>query len=159
MEIRTGIGYDIHRLEEGHRLILGGTEIEYNKGLVAHSDGDALLHAISDAILGALAMGDIGMLYPDTSAETRDMDSKIILREIIERISDSWDIVNIDSNIICQQPKLSPYRDSMRQQIAQTCGIELERVSVKFRTNEKVDSLGRGESIATQANVLLQRKE
>ncbi len=157
MSHRVGIGYDIHRLVEGRRLILGGVNIDHPKGLLGHSDGDALVHAVCDALLGACADSDIGVLFPDTSRETEGMDSLDMLRKIVLKIRAEYDIINIDANCICERPKLSPYRDEMIANIAGTCGIDLSRVSVKFRTNEGLGEIGSGDAIAAQAVVLLDK--
>ena len=155
MSYRVGIGYDIHRLVEGRRLVIGGVCIDFPKGLLGHSDADVLIHAICDAILGACGEPDIGALFPHTARETEGMDSMDMLRQIVLRIGVEYEIVNIDANCICERPKLSPYRDGMIANIAGTCGLDLSRVSVKFRTNEGLGEIGSGDAIAAQAVVLL----
>lgn len=158
MSYRVGLGYDIHRLVEGRDLVLGGVTIEYHKGLLGHSDGDALVHAISDALLGACACKDIGELFPDTSPETEGIYSLAMLASIVKRLTPVYRIVNIDANCICEKPKLAPYRDKMVANIAQACMIDTLDVSVKFRTNEGLGETGAGEAIASQAVVLVQKQ-
>lgn len=156
--LRIGQGLDVHRLVEGRKLILGGVEIPYEKGLLGHSDADALLHAITDAILGAAGLGDIGRLFPDTDAAHKDADSRVLLREAMQRVREAgWSVVNIDATIIAQAPKISPYAAQMVAHIAADLGIEPGCVNVKGKTNEKLGHLGRGEGIATQAVALLAR--
>lgn len=154
--MRIGQGYDVHQLVSGRPLILGGVNIPYNKGLQGHSDADALLHAITDALLGAVAFGDIGKLYPDTDAINKDADSRILLRGAYQLVQNSgWQIVNVDSTIIAQQPKLRPYIDQMRYNIASDLNVPIDMVNVKGKTNEKLGYLGREEAIEAQAIVLL----
>lgn len=155
--IRVGQGYDVHRLVEGRRLILGGVEIAFDKGLLGHSDADALLHAITDALLGAAALGDIGKLFPDTAAEHHDADSRVLLREVYRAVQVAgWQVINVDSTIIAQAPKLRGYIDAMRANIAADLGLDVAAVNVKGKTNEKLGYLGRMEAIEAQAVVLLQ---
>lgn len=155
--IRTGIGYDIHRLEAGRPLILGGITIPHSKGFVAHSDGDALCHAIADAMLGALALGDIGSHFPDTNPAYKGADSIVLLQHVHRLVQDrGWRVVNIDSNIVAQAPKLRPHIDAMRERLAAALDLPVDAVSVKARTNELVGPEGREEAISTQAVVLLQ---
>ena len=157
MNIRIGQGYDVHQLVEGRDLILGGVKIPFEKGLLGHSDADALLHAITDALLGAVALGDIGKLFPDTAAENKDADSRFLLREAYKAVqAQGWRVVNVDSTIIAQQPKLRPHIDAMRANIAEDLGIDISCVNVKGKTNEKLGYLGRMEAIEAQAAVLLQ---
>jgi 2-C-methyl-D-erythritol 2,4-cyclodiphosphate synthase len=156
MSYRVGLGYDIHRLVAGRDLVLGGVKIEYEKGLLGHSDGDAVVHAVCDALLGACACTDIGVLFPDTSPETEGMNSLEMLRAIISKLSPGYRVVNIDVNCICEKPKLASYRDKMIANIAESCKIETSLVSVKFRTNEGLGEIGAGEAIAAQAAVLLE---
>lgn len=154
--MRIGQGYDVHQLVSGRPLILGGVNIPYNKGLQGHSDADALLHAITDALLGAVAFGDIGKLYPDTDGINKDADSRILLRGAYQLVQNSgWQIVNVDSTIIAQQPKLRPYIDQMRYNIASDLNVPSDMVNVKGKTNEKLGYLGREEAIEAQAIVLL----
>ncbi|ATD64712.1 2-C-methyl-D-erythritol 2,4-cyclodiphosphate synthase [Neisseria weixii] len=160
MNIRIGQGYDVHQLVEGRDLILGGVKIPFEKGLLGHSDADALLHAITDAILGAAALGDIGKLFPDTAAENKDADSRVLLREAYRAVrAEGWRVVNVDSTIIAQQPKLRPHIDDMCANIAEDLGIDISCVNVKGKTNEKLGYLGRVEGIEAQAAVLLARAE
>ena len=139
MNFRIGHGYDVHALGEGLRLVLGGVEIPHTKGCIAHSDGDVLLHAICDALLGAVALGDIGKHFPDTSAEFKGIDSRKLLAKVVELLADKgYKVGNVDSTIAMQRPKLRPYIDAMREQIAQTIGIDVDCVSVKATTTEKL---------------------
>lgn len=139
MNFRIGHGYDVHALGEGLRLVLGGVEIPHTKGCIAHSDGDVLLHAICDALLGAVALGDIGKHFPDTSAEFKGIDSRKLLAKVVELLADKgYKVGNIDSTIAMQRPKLRPYIDTMREQIAHTIGIDVDCVSVKATTTEKL---------------------
>ncbi len=154
--MRIGSGYDVHRLAPGRRLILGGVEIPYELGLLGHSDADVLAHAVSDAILGAAAMGDIGKLFPDDDSKYEGADSLKLLSEVCERArSGGFEIGNIDSTVTAQRPKLAPYIDSMRENIAAACGIDPGRVSVKATTEEGLGFTGRGEGIAASAVCLL----
>ena len=157
---RIGIGYDIHRLEAGRPLILGGVTIPHTKGFVAHSDGDALCHAITDALLGALALGDIGSHFPDTDPQYKGADSVALLLEVVAKVRGlGWEIVNIDSNIIAQAPKLRPHIDTIRARLAEALSLPMDVISVKARTNEHVGPEGREEAISTQAIVLLQKAD
>ena len=156
MNIRIGQGYDVHRLVEGRPLILGGVTIPHSKGLLGHSDADALLHAITDALLGAAALGDSGKLFPDTAAEHKNADSRALLRQAYAAVqAQGWRVVNVDSTVIAQQPKLRPHIDAMRANIAADLGLPLECVNIKGKTNEKLGYLGREEAIEAQAIVLL----
>jgi len=153
---RIGIGYDIHKLVEGRKLMLGGVEIPFEKGLLGHSDGDALLHAIADAMLGAMAHGDIGRHFPDTDPKYKGYDSAKILESVSKMVSDAgYRIVNVDANVILQQPKLAPHIKKMRERVAGILGVDLNHVSLKARSNEGLDSIGKGEAIAVQAIVSL----
>ncbi|HIA48568.1 MAG TPA: 2-C-methyl-D-erythritol 2,4-cyclodiphosphate synthase [Candidatus Hydrogenedentes bacterium] len=155
--IRVGLGYDIHRLEEGLPLILGGVSIPHSKGCVAHSDGDALSHTITDAILGAAALGNIGQHFPDTDPKYQDSNSLDLLRESHAMLQEAgYSIMNIDSNIIAQQPKLNLHIDAIRASLAGTLEMDVDRISVKAKTNESVGPEGREEAISTQAIVLIQ---
>ncbi|MDO5640242.1 MAG: 2-C-methyl-D-erythritol 2,4-cyclodiphosphate synthase [Neisseria sp.] len=157
MNIRIGQGYDVHQLVAGRPLILGGVVIPFEKGLLGHSDADALLHAITDALLGAAALGDIGKLFPDTAAENKDADSRFLLREAYKAVQAAgWRVVNVDSTVIAQQPKLRPHIDAMRANIAADLGLPENAVNIKGKTNEKLGYLGRMEAIEAQAAVLLQ---
>ncbi|ATP27942.1 2-C-methyl-D-erythritol 2,4-cyclodiphosphate synthase [Chromobacterium violaceum] len=153
---RIGQGYDVHQLVEGRPLILGGVDIPHDKGLLGHSDADALLHAITDALLGAAALGDIGRHFPDTAAEFKGADSRVLLREAAARVrAAGWRPVNVDSTLIAQRPKLAPHIDAMRANIAADLGLDVGAVNVKGKTNEKLGYLGRCEAIEAQAVCLL----
>ena len=150
--MRIGHGYDVHKLVEGRKLILGGMEIPFEKGLLGHSDADVLLHAISDALLGAAALGDIGLLFPDTDEKYKGADSMLLLREVCSHVRNSgFEIVNIDSTILCQRPKLRPYIDDMRAMISAACSIDINAVSVKATTEEGMGFTGAVEGIAAHA--------
>ncbi|UTH74847.1 2-C-methyl-D-erythritol 2,4-cyclodiphosphate synthase [Chromobacterium sp. IIBBL 290-4] len=153
---RIGQGYDVHQLVEGRPLILGGVDIPHAKGLLGHSDADALLHAITDALLGAAALGDIGRHFPDTAVEFKGADSRVLLREAAARVrAAGWRPINVDSTLIAQQPKLAPHIDAMRANIAADLGLDIAAVNVKGKTNEKLGYLGRCEAIEAQAVCLL----
>ncbi|BAK75913.1 2-C-methyl-D-erythritol 2,4-cyclodiphosphate synthase [Pseudogulbenkiania sp. NH8B] len=153
---RIGQGYDVHQLVEGRPLILGGVTIPHDKGLLGHSDADALLHAITDAILGAAALGDIGRHFPDTDLRFKGADSRVLLREAMERVrAAGWQVVNVDATLIAQRPKLAPHIDAMCAAIASDLGLAVTAVNVKGKTNEKLGYLGRGEAIEAQAVCLL----
>ena len=155
-DIRIGHGYDVHALGDGLRLVLGGVEIEHSKGCVAHSDGDVAIHAICDALLGALALGDIGKLFPDTSMEFKGIDSKILLRRVCDVVEQKgYKISNIDCTIAMQRPKLRPHIDTMRERLAEVIGIGVERISVKATTTERLGFEGREEGVSTTAVVLV----
>lgn len=156
--MRIGIGYDVHRLVEGRKLILGGVEIPYEKGLLGHSDADVLLHAIMDALLGAAALGDIGQHFPDSDPAYRGCDSRLLLVKVGEILREhGYCVENIDANIIAQRPKLAPYRDEMRENIAADLGLSIDQVSVKATTEEGLGFTGAGEGIAAQAVALILR--
>lgn len=158
MDIRVGHGYDVHALADGLKLVLGGVEIEHTKGCVAHSDGDVAIHAICDALLGALALGDIGKLFPDTSEEFRGIDSRILLRHVADLVaSRGYTVSNVDCTIAMQRPKLRPHIDAMRKALASTMGIECGRVSVKATTTERMGFEGREEGVSAHAVVLVYR--
>ncbi|AOZ51913.1 2-C-methyl-D-erythritol 2,4-cyclodiphosphate synthase [Chromobacterium vaccinii] len=153
---RIGQGYDVHQLVEGRPLILGGVDVPHDKGLLGHSDADALLHAITDALLGAAALGDIGRHFPDTAAEFKGADSRALLREAAERVrAAGWRPANVDCTLIAQKPKLAPHIDAMRANIAADLGLDVGAVNVKGKTNEKLGYLGRCEAIEAQAVCLL----
>ena len=157
MDFRVGNGYDVHQLAEGLPLVLGGVAIPHTKGCVAHSDGDVLIHALCDALLGALALGDIGHHFPDTSDEYAGIDSKILLSRVVAMIRDcGWEIVNVDNTLLAQKPKIAPYILQMRQTLAEVMGITPDRVSVKATTTERLGFTGREEGIAAYATCLLQ---
>lgn len=154
--MRIGHGYDVHKLIEGRRLIVGGVEIPHTMGLLGHSDADVLLHAISDALLGACAMGDIGKLFPDTDDRWKGADSLVLLREVVKKINENgFYIENIDSTLIAQKPKMSPYIEQMRANIADACGVDISAVSVKATTEEKLGFTGREEGISAHAVALI----
>lgn len=156
MQFRIGNGFDVHQLVEGRKLILGGVEVAHSKGLLGHSDADVLLHAISDAMLGALALGDIGVWFPDTKSENKDIDSTVILSDIFKKISaKDWKISNIDSTIIAQEPKLSPYIPLMQKRISEVLSIETSQIGIKATTSEKLGFVGRGEGIACMSSILI----
>lgn len=153
---RIGHGYDVHALGEGLRLVLGGVEIPHSKGCIAHSDGDVLVHAICDALLGAAALGDIGKHFPDTSAEFKGIDSLILLGRVVELLhSEGYDIANIDSTIAMQRPKLRPYIDTMRERIASATGLSIDRISVKATTTEHLGFEGEEKGVSATAVCIL----
>lgn len=157
--MRIGIGYDIHRLVEERKLFLGGVEIPYVKGLIGYSDGDVILHAIADALLGALALGDIGQHFPDTDPNYKDIPSREILKKVAQLVADKKYIVNnIDTAIIAEEPKIMPFKDKMVGAIADMLGIDRSKVNIKATTNEGVGAMGRGEAIAAYAVATLVEK-
>ncbi|MBP5495487.1 MAG: 2-C-methyl-D-erythritol 2,4-cyclodiphosphate synthase [Lachnospiraceae bacterium] len=154
--MRVGLGYDVHRLESGRDLIVGGVKIEYEKGLLGHSDADVLTHAIMDAILGAACLGDIGLHFPDTAGEFKDISSIVLLERVRDLIKDAgYEIGNIDATIIAQAPKMRPYIDSMRANIAGALQIDISQVNIKATTEEHLGFTGRGEGISSEAICLL----
>lgn len=154
--MRIGFGYDVHALAEGLRFVIGGVEIPAEKGCIAHSDGDVAIHALCDALLGAVAAGDIGKLFPDTSDEFKDIDSTILLeRTVITLHQMGYKIGNVDITIALQRPKLRPYIDTMRKRLAEVMGIEMDAVSIKATTTEKLGFTGREEGVAAYAVVLI----
>ena len=156
--LRIGHGYDVHRLEDGLRLVLGGTEIAYGRGCVAHSDGDVLLHAVCDALLGAAALGDIGRHFPPDDPEFEGISSILLLERTAGLLADAgWQPVNIDCTVIAQAPRLAPYVETMRANIATAAGMEVCRVSVKATTEEKLGFTGSGEGIAAHAVALIEK--
>lgn len=156
--MRIGTGYDLHRLVQGRRLVLGGVLIDFPSGLFGHSDADVLCHAISDALLGAAALGDIGILFPDSDPSFSGADSLALLGRVAAVLRQSgYVVVNIDSTVIAQQPKLSPYRQQMRENIASACGIPVDAVSVKATTEEFLGPTGQGRAIAAQAVALIEK--
>lgn len=158
--MRIGIGYDVHILTEGRKLIIGGEEIEFEKGLLGHSDADVLLHAIIDALLGAAALGDIGSHFPDSDTAYKGISSMELLRHVARTISDAgYDVQNVDSTVVAQRPKLRPYIDSMRKNIAAALSIDEGRVSVKATTSEGLGFEGRQEGISAQAVALLTHRK
>jgi len=157
--MRIGIGYDVHKLVENRKLIIGGVTIPHEKGLDGHSDADVLVHAIMDSLLGALAMGDIGKFFPDTDMKYKDVDSMLLLKEVASFIDDKgYKIGNIDSVIIAQQPKMAPFIDSMRVRIAQVLEIDVEQVGVKATTTEHLGFEGRKEGISSSSVAILFKK-
>ena len=158
--MRIGQGYDAHRFQAGDHIMIGGVKIPFEKSLAAHSDGDVLLHAICDAILGALALGDIGKHFPDTSEEFRGADSRDLLRQVNKLMQDAgFALTNIDATLIAEKPKMAPFIEQMRQNIAQDSEVTVGQVSVKATTTEKMGFTGRGEGIAASAVVLLQQSD
>ena len=156
MRLRIGEGWDIHALVEGRKLILGGVEIPHSKGLLGHSDADALLHAITDALLGAAAMGDIGTHFPDTDARFKGADSTVLLAEAARSVREKgFEIGNVDSTVIAQAPKLAPHIAAMRARIAQILAIDVEQVNVKAKTAEKMGPVGEGIAMEARAVVLI----
>ena len=154
--MRIGHGYDVHRFGEGDHLMLGGVRIDFDKGFIAHSDGDVAIHALCDAILGAAALGDIGKHFPDTSAEFKDADSRELLREVVKQVSDKgFTIGNTDITIIAQAPKMAPHIEAMCERLALDLGIDRSRVNVKATTTEGLGFTGRSEGVAVHAVVLL----
>ncbi len=153
---RIGNGFDVHRLTEGRKCIICGVEIPYERGLLGHSDADVALHALSDALLGAAAMGDIGQHFPDTDERWRGADSRMLLRRVAEIIGEKgYRPVNVDVTIIAQAPKMRPYIDAMRPNIAADLGLDIDAVGVKATTTERLGFTGRGEGIAAQATALI----
>ena len=158
MKIRVGEGWDIHALVEGRKLILGGIEVPFHLGLLGHSDADVLLHAITDALLGAAAMGDIGTHFPDTDATFKGADSAVLLTEAARRVREKgYEIGNVDSTVIAQAPKLMPHMPAMRASIAKALGVEVDQVNVKAKTAEKMGPVGLGQAMEARAIVLLEK--
>lgn len=155
--LRIGQGYDVHKLTENRKLIIGGVDIPYEKGLLGHSDADVLLHAVSDALLGAAALGDIGCIFPDNDEKYKDADSLVLLSEVVDLLSENgYRINNIDCIIIAQKPKMRPYIQKMRENIASACRIDVSFVSVKATTEEGLGFTGSGEGISAQAVCLIE---
>lgn len=156
--IRIGNGYDVHKLVEGRKLILGGVEIPHTKGVLGHSDGDVLIHAIMDAMLGALALGDIGQHFPDTDMKYENIDSTILLTRVKELIAErGYKVVNLDSIIVLQKPKVKPYIEAMRKRVAEVLEIDMEQVSVKATTEEKLGFTGDESGVKSYCVVLLEK--
>jgi len=156
--IRVGLGYDVHRFSEGDHIILGGVKIAYEQGLEAHSDGDVVLHALSDALLGAAALGDIGKHFPDTDAEFKGADSRVLLRHVYRIVQDKgYQLVNADMTIIAQAPKMAPHITAMCRNIADDLDVNIDCINVKATTTEKLGFEGRKEGIAVQAIVLIEK--
>jgi 2-C-methyl-D-erythritol 2,4-cyclodiphosphate synthase len=158
--MRVGIGHDTHRLTENRPLVLGGLRIEHARGLVGHSDADVVLHAVTDALLGAAGMGDIGDAYPDTDPAYRDRDSSYFVADTLTRLNQAgWHVVNVDVIIFAQEPKLGPIKDRIRQNLAKLLNLDASAVNVKAKTGEKVGAIGRAEAISCQAVVLIDAAE
>ena len=158
MGFRIGEGWDVHALVPGRRLILGGVEIAHSAGLLGHSDADVLLHAITDAVLGAAGLGDIGRHFPDTDAQFKGADSSVLLAEAMRRVSaQGWELVNIDSTIVAQAPKLAPHMPAIHAGVAKALGVASDQVNVKAKTAEKLGPVGQGQSIEARAVALLVR--
>ncbi len=156
--MRIGHGYDVHRLVEGRKLVLGGVEILYDKGLLGHSDADVLLHAIADSLLGAAALGDIGKHFPDSDEKYKGADSLVLLAEVAKILrNNGFSVTNVDSTVIAQAPKLAPFIEKMRQNIASALGVDVSAVSVKATTEEKLGFTGAGEGIAAHAVCLIDK--
>ena len=156
MNYRTGIGFDVHAFAENRKLIIGGIDIPYSKGLAGHSDADVLLHAITDALFGAVALGDLGKHFPDSDANYKDADSKLLLREAYELVKEEgYKLGNLDTVVALEKPKLSPFIQKIRESIATILESKVEQVSVKATTNEKLGFIGREEGIAAFATVLV----
>ena len=155
---RVGLGYDTHRLVEGRELIIGGVRITHEKGLLGHSDADVLVHAIIDALLGAVALDDIGTLFPDTDPQYKDADSLMLLRNVYRKVQqEGYLISNLDSNIIAQSPKMMPYIPKMKEILAKELRLELNDISIKAKTKEKLDAVGESKAIEANAVVILER--
>lgn len=158
MNIRVGFGYDVHKLVPGRDLWLGGIKIDYERGLLGHSDADVLIHAICDALLGAANMRDIGYHFPDTAADTLNVDSKILLRKTVELIATKgYEVGNIDATVCAEQPKLNPHVTAMKQCLAQVIGTDEDNISIKATTTEKLGFTGRQEGISAYATVLIEK--
>jgi 2-C-methyl-D-erythritol 2,4-cyclodiphosphate synthase len=159
LAMRVGIGHDTHRLVAGRPLLLGGVRIEHSRGLFGHSDADVVLHAVTDALLGAAGLGDIGDAYPDTDPAYRGCDSSVFLRETLARLNQAgWQLVNVDVIIFAQEPKLGPVKTEIRRHLAGLLDLDPDAVNVKAKTGEKVGAIGRAEAIACQAVVLIDRQ-
>jgi 2-C-methyl-D-erythritol 2,4-cyclodiphosphate synthase len=157
---RIGIGYDIHRLVDGRKLLLAGVRVPFMKGLLGHSDSDVLAHAICDALLGAAALGDIGTHFPDTDPRWRGASSLDFLRQAVKLIGEKgYRVANVDATVIAEQPKLKPHMQAMREQLATVLEMNLDAVSVKAKTNEGLDAIGRGEAMAAHAVVMIARRD
>lgn len=159
MKFRIGLGYDVHQFADGRKLILGGLEIPYDRGLKGHSDADVLLHSIADAFLGAASLGDIGTHFPDTDPRFKDADSSVLLQQVIKMIaSEGYEVGNVDATIVAEEPKMSPHIPSMRERISELLECEPGDVSIKATTHEKMGAIGRLEGIAVHSVVLIKRK-
>ncbi|MCF8068798.1 MAG: 2-C-methyl-D-erythritol 2,4-cyclodiphosphate synthase [Desulfobacterales bacterium] len=157
--MRIGMGYDVHRLEKGRRLVIGGVEIPFDKGLMGHSDADVLLHAVCDALLGAAGLGDIGMHYPDTDPAYKDIDSMKLLKDTCNKVSEKGlSVVNLDATVFAEKPKISPYREDMKCCISVAVGIKADDVNIKATTTEGLGMIGMGEGIGAMCVALLKPK-
>ena len=158
--LRVGQGYDVHRLVTGRKLILGGVEIPFDKGLEGHSDADALLHALTDAILGACALGDIGQWFSDADPAFKNADSAVLLAKVMNHVKQhGFRLINADCTVICQKPKLEPHMKSMHERVSKILEVQVDQINIKAKTNEKLGYLGRQEAIEAQAVVLMFRQE
>ena len=158
--LRVGTGYDIHRLEAGRRFVLGGVELPFDRGPLGHSDGDALLHAVIDALLGAAALGDIGGRFPPSDPAWKDADSRALLATVAEELrAAGWSVINVDATVLLEAPRLAPHAAAMRAAIASALGIPENAVSVKAKTNEGLDAVGEGRAVAAQAVALIARAD
>ncbi len=155
--MRIGNGFDIHKLKRGRRLILGGIEIPYNKGLVGHSDGDVVIHSLIDAMLGAMALGDIGEHFPDTDKNIEGISSVKMLEQVKKMIK--GEILNLDITIVCEEPKLSPYKRKMAETLSTILGISPQQVSIKAKTSEKIGEIGKGNAIMSFSTILIQEEK
>ncbi len=157
MKLRIGHGYDVHKFAENRKLILGGVEIPYDLGLLGHSDADVLLHAISDALLGAAALGDIGRHFPDTDEKYKGADSRVLLREVVKKLYDKgYKVSNVDATVIMQKPKLASYIPKMVENVANDCGVPLDCINIKATTEEKLGFTGSGEGAAAHAVCIIE---
>jgi 2-C-methyl-D-erythritol 2,4-cyclodiphosphate synthase len=157
--MRIGIGYDVHAFGSGDHVILGGERIAHSHGLVAHSDGDVLIHALCDALLGALALGDIGKHFPPDAEQWRDADSRLLLRTVLALVNErGYRVGNVDAVVVCEAPKLAPHIDAMRRNLAEDLRVDIDAVGIKATTSERLGFTGRGEGIAAQAVALLQAR-
>jgi 2-C-methyl-D-erythritol 2,4-cyclodiphosphate synthase/2-C-methyl-D-erythritol 4-phosphate cytidylyltransferase/2-C-methyl-D-erythritol 2,4-cyclodiphosphate synthase len=156
--IRTGLGYDIHRLQKGRRFLLGGVELPFNRGELGHSDGDALAHAVMDALLGAAGLGDIGELFPPSDAKYKDADSMALLREVFARVKKAgYKLVNLDCVIICEKPKVLPFRGAIRGSLASALEVSTDMIFLKGKTKEGLGSVGKGKAVEVLASCLLEK--
>jgi 2-C-methyl-D-erythritol 2,4-cyclodiphosphate synthase len=154
--MRVGIGHDIHRLREGGQLVLGGVRIDHSRGLVGHSDADVVLHAVTDALLGAAGLGDIGDAFPDTNPAYRDCDSAVFVTQTLARLNrDGWKVVNVDVIIFAEEPRLGPIKDQIRERLADLLRLDRAAINIKAKTGEQVGVIGRAEAIGCQAIVLI----
>ena len=159
MKVRVGFGFDVHQLREGRPCILGGIEITHNKGPLGHSDADVLIHAICDALLGAANLRDIGFHFPDTSADFKSIDSKILLKQVVDLVrSKGYELGNIDTTLVLEMPKINPHIDRMCKTLAEVMGVEEEDISIKATTNEKLGFIGREEGVTAYAVAVITKK-